>query len=213
MYVGIQKEIVERKLKCLLLGEVDNFDEIKRSVLGIISGQYSDVTRDGHATNWTHPFGTVRQYNLFSNEGYDNTISNVGRTRDKVLQEFIEPFQALNFRINILGDSSGLNQHIETIEIPQGIKVRFHVPIQTNPGATVFLDGDNYHLEEGKLYYFNNGCCHSAKNTGNTRIHLVWDCIVDKSVNNYVFSLFNSAQNVKSLYQSPIDAHAPRDTD
>jgi hypothetical protein len=65
---------------------------------------------------------------------------------------------------------------------------RFHLPIVTNPEAYVLLDGDLFHLQEGRLYFFNNGCIHSAINDGETDcFHLVWDMLLTEATIELMF--------------------------
>lgn len=54
---------------------------------------------------------------------------------------------------------------------------RFHLVIQTNPGATLTSGGETAHLAEGEVWYFNDHVKHSGENKGfSPRIHLVVDC-------------------------------------
>lgn len=205
MHSSLYSGIINRELKVLDLGNVPHFEDIRSSVKEMMKQSPSIVTESGHGTNWTKPYGNVYQWNLFSNGLLSDTKSNIGRCKESVLDAFIEPFNALNFRINLIGTNSGLSQHIETIEIPEGLKVRYHVPIETNERATVFLDGDNYNLKEGRLYYFNNGCCHAADNKGKPRIHLVFDCLYS--------DILEKGKEVKSLFRSDVNILAPKDTD
>ena len=204
----MKQKILSCELKCLEIGEIENFERVKADIKRAMRGRASNVRQYGHPTNWTKPHGKVEQYNLFADSS-DSTITVRGFTTHPHIQALIEKYKPINLRINILGSDSGLSQHRETIKVGNKVKARFHAVIETNPEATVFLDGDNYHLEEGKIYYFNNGCTHSATNAGNTdRVHLVWDVYVHKFIND----LLKSGKELEPLYPSPI-LHSPLDSD
>ena len=53
---------------------------------------------------------------------------------------------------------------------------KIHVPLETNPGALVHVDGKDLHLEVGQAWEINNLARHGAVNRGRTdRIHLVFE--------------------------------------
>ncbi len=53
---------------------------------------------------------------------------------------------------------------------------KIHIPIQTNPGATLTSNGLSHHLEEGFAYEVNNIAPHAAENRGDAdRIHLIFE--------------------------------------
>ncbi|MEP7043426.1 MAG: aspartyl/asparaginyl beta-hydroxylase domain-containing protein [Dokdonella sp.] len=53
---------------------------------------------------------------------------------------------------------------------------KIHIPIQTNPQVSFFVDPDEYHLEVGQAYEVNNLGRHAVKNEGTTaRIHLIFE--------------------------------------
>ncbi|MBZ3904626.1 MULTISPECIES: aspartyl/asparaginyl beta-hydroxylase domain-containing protein [Streptomyces] len=57
--------------------------------------------------------------------------------------------------------------------------VRLHVPIRTNPGAVLRIDGKEHRWRPGSLWYGDFGRPHSVVNTGDrARVHLVVDCAV-----------------------------------
>lgn len=54
--------------------------------------------------------------------------------------------------------------------------VRFHVPLVTNPGAWLTVDGERYHLPAGHVFAFDKHRPHSGGNDGDTpRSHLIID--------------------------------------
>jgi hypothetical protein len=156
----------------------------------------SDVTRPGHVTGWTAPYGRVTQYSLFNASGrtddysrdHDHMAARKRFAADDgypLLRELVESLPALvNFRLNVLGAGSGLSAHEEhaVIRLPEGaaaIRARFHLPVITNARAELMLDGEVHHLEAGALCFVNNGCVHAARNAGDqARAHLVWDMLL-----------------------------------
>ena len=53
---------------------------------------------------------------------------------------------------------------------------KIHIPLFTNSGATFFVDGQSFHLEEGTAYEVNNLTTHGVRNDGKTdRIHLIFE--------------------------------------
>jgi hypothetical protein len=64
---------------------------------------------------------------------------------------------------------------------------RMHVPITTNEGVSLTLDGETVSMSPGELWYLDVERVHSARNAGSTdRVHLVLDLVV----NDFVRSLF-----------------------
>ncbi|MEU3171406.1 aspartyl/asparaginyl beta-hydroxylase domain-containing protein [Streptomyces sp. NPDC007000] len=57
--------------------------------------------------------------------------------------------------------------------------VQLHVPIRTNPGAVLRIDGKEHRWQPGHLWYGDFSRPHSVVNTGSRpRVHLVVDCVV-----------------------------------
>ena len=53
---------------------------------------------------------------------------------------------------------------------------KIHVPLETNPRVTFFVNDRPFHLEEGRAYEVNNIAPHAAENLGTTdRIHLIFE--------------------------------------
>lgn len=167
-----------------LQGEVANLSERERP---------SDIQKDDHITNWTRPRGEVLQFSLFNLSGRtsdfsgDHDLSSFGKQFHfgagyPMLARFIETFPDItNFRLNTIGPTARLAPHEENSIIRTktgsiGACVRYHLPIVTNPGAELTLDGQVFHLEAGIIYLVNHGCVHAVQNGGSERrLHLVWD--------------------------------------
>jgi Aspartyl/Asparaginyl beta-hydroxylase len=188
-------------IRCLRLLEVEPsaFGELREEVLRLCESERpSRVTRPGHVTNWTGPYGDVLQYSLLSRSSRyddysgDHDLSCFGRRfRDERsyprLAELIRLFpHAVNFRVNVLGPGAGLSAHEEhalfrTDDGGLGIRARLHLPVETNPAAELVLDGDVHSLEPRSVYFVNHGCVHWAGNGGDApRVHLVWDVLLTR---------------------------------
>lgn len=184
-------------LKALALGRLDPawFAEIQREAQWIIDGQPSSNVGDKqHTTYWTKPKGEARQFSLYNATGnsqeYLSDFAPPAKTPKKLtfpqlsaIARFAKLFgdDLINLRLNGLGVSSGLSLHEEspitaTRNGPE-YRVRFHLPIFTNPNARMLLDGEQFHFEAGNVYFFHHGCVHAAINDSDQkRYHFVLDC-------------------------------------
>ena len=69
-------------------------------------------------------------------------------------------------RIDRHVDSGGSHPYVHKI----------HVPLETNPGAVLTVDGEDFHLESGHAWEVNNLVPHGAFNGGEAdRIHLIFE--------------------------------------
>jgi hypothetical protein len=61
-------------------------------------------------------------------------------------------------------------------------KIRVHIPIYTNNNSLWVIDGEEYHMKEGKAYLVNTSLPHSVFNNGTTdRIHLYGKVWIDEA--------------------------------
>jgi|SRR5450755_1921455 len=195
-------------VRCLRLFQLepDFFRGLQTDVKRLCAtGHASNVRDPHHITNWTRPTGDVSQYSLLNATGRyddfssDHNLSCFGKHFHEadlypMLACFIAGFpHAVNFRINVLGHDAALSPHeehaiVRTNQGNVGIRPRFHLPIDTNSGAEVVLDGEVYQLEEGTVYFVNHGCIHSARNRGDQpRTHLVWDLLLTREAYDLMF--------------------------
>lgn len=160
----------------------------------------SDATRPDHVTHWTLPFGEVTQFSLLNASGRFDDFSRDHdlscrakrfhrRGEYTALARFVDAFPcAVNFRVNVLGPRSGLSPHEEHVLFRTragtvGARLRFHLPVVTNPLAELTLEGEVHHLGSGEIWFVHNGCVHAARNRGDRpRIHLVWDMLLTREV-------------------------------
>lgn len=74
--------------------------------------------------------------------------------------------------VNVLGPGASIVPHAETHLDCR----RWHLPIQTNPDATVTVANRTKHHPYGVPFALDVHQTHSARNDGDTpRVHLVWD--------------------------------------
>ena len=222
--------------KALELFKVDEtfFADLKKEVIQIVQSESpSQVNKAGHVTRWTRPVGNAFQFSLLNQTGrFDDFSTDQIKSRGNKkfhhkktypkLAEFISKFPGMtNLRINILDTNSRLSQHEEDISLyhdttgKPALRTRFHLPIITNPRALMFLEGDLYHFNAGKIYFFHNGCIHAAENNNSTyaRIHLIWDMLLTDDTFTRMFqqstpvNFLNPVedQKVRPVGQVPID--------
>ena len=183
-------------------GPVSEIEDMKAAAAKIAAQPGSDVKQKAHGTNWTSPYGSNISH---------HDLMEIGTP---VFLNFIKKYNApiRSARLNILGPGSGLKQHKETIVLKEGdtvrLRARFHIPLQTTKAAQVFCNGSWYHLEPGRLYFFNNGAYHAAHNGGKKdRVHLVFDLWV----NTDVAKVLQSGTKVNAIKDEKINLKAPTD--
>ena len=202
------------KLHPCLAVDPEWFGQIQQDIRLLLEAKApSDVSDKSHPTNWTNPYGNVTQHSLWNESGStadtttDHNLKIEGKsfaaTEYLSLKRFFAAFQsrALNFRMNGMMPGSGLSPHEENIvHANDQIRVRFHLPIFTNEQAHGMLDGEQFHMRAGYIYYFNNGCVHAASNYGSAaRYHLVWDMWLDEWVQEHMFNLSSPASPAEGL--------------
>ncbi|GAA1267272.1 hypothetical protein GCM10009677_19580 [Sphaerisporangium rubeum] len=86
-------------------------------------------------------------------------------------------------RLMALGPGASVDEHRD---YPYGLPagwVRLHVPVVTNPGAVLVIDGVEHRWQPGELWYGDFSRPHRVYNTGETRrVHLVIDCFVGSAL-------------------------------
>lgn len=190
-----------RMLPCVAL-DASWFARIRETIDSLVGeNPASDVTNPLHPTYWVRPYGKATQYSLYNSSGRTDDYSTDfnDRVDDKTFRmqrywevgELIRSFEGrlLNFRLNCLAPNSGLSPHEEPIQSGDNLCVRFHLPVLTNPRATLILDEEEFHFQEGIIYFFNKGCVHAADNRGDTpRYHFVFDMWLDDWIFETLFS-------------------------
>jgi hypothetical protein len=92
-----------------------------------------------------------------------------------VVASFECPLQAV--RLLRLGPGAAVGEHRDYRLGYDDGEVRVHVPVHTNPGAEMVLEGRQIDMAEGEAWYLDVNCKHSVANRGEVdRIHLVIDC-------------------------------------
>ncbi len=200
-------------LKCRRLFRVEGefFNRLRQEILALVEAQKpSRVAEKTHITNWTNPYGDALQYSLFNRSGsFNDTSADHDRSLEgkkfhhadtyPTIDEFIKAFpHAYNMRLNGMGPKGGLSPHEEHIVWPSPqqssprtflMRGRFHLPIVTNDKVEMLLDEEIFHFEVGSIFFFNNGCIHSANNGGSEfRYHLVWDMFLTEQTLDLMFN-------------------------
>jgi hypothetical protein len=190
-------------LRCVRVFQLtpDFFLDLRREIRDLRrSRPASQVTHTDHVTNWTEPAGTVSQYSLLNRSGRTDDFSNdhdfscrgkwfFDAVQWPTLGRLIVAWPHLvNMRVNVLGPGARLAAHQEhvpfrTIDGHVGARLRFHLPLETNDGAELNLDGDVHRLQPAVIHLVNHGCVHAAANHGpRERVHLVWDALLTEAV-------------------------------
>lgn len=146
---------------------------------------------------WKVKPDSVHQYSLYNSTGDflysadDHHWSSANRrfhptliAIPKFYRRYFLDSELQNFRLQSLSNEGSLGQHREKIiGIPnreRHYKLRFHLPIITNPEVEFFMNGLTYKMQAGWVHIFNQSCLHGVKNAGEQiRIHLVWDCYLN----------------------------------
>jgi hypothetical protein len=196
------------KIQPCLAVEPGWFAEMQADVRKLLQErEASDVMLKSHPSNWVRPFGQgATQHSLFNKSGItsDYSSDHSGATEGlalavpgcESLKHFFAPFESrlISLRLNGLMPGSGLGAHEEAIVKGKQVRLRFHLPVLTNPGASLLVDDEKFRFREGYVYFFNNGCVHSAVNEGTTdRYHFVWDMWLDEWIYENILNLESPA--------------------
>jgi hypothetical protein len=86
-------------------------------------------------------------------------------------------------RLMALGPGAQIEEHRDgKCGFPWGV-ARLHVPVITNPGAEVVIDGQSRHWDAGRLWFGDFNRPHYVRNTGDQpRVHLVIDVMVTRAL-------------------------------
>lgn len=192
----------------LLISDIEKFRN---------KNQPSAVAAADHITHWVGYQGEVLQFSLLNGSGRTNDFSTDHNfsCKDKwffddlaypTLSKFIADLPHLiNFRIIVLTPGSALPPHEEHIPFRTqqgtiGARLRFHLPINTNPSAEINLDGQVYHTEAGVIHLINHGCVHTAYNHGEqARVHLVWDSLLTKELYLFLFDGYGVPSYLRAI--------------
>lgn len=132
------------------------------------------------------------------------TLARCTYIRD-VLEAFACELEAV--RLLKLRAGSSIREHKDYNLAYEDGEVRFHVPVVTDPDVEFYLDGQRVEMNEGECWYLNFNLPHRVVNRSTTdRIHLVIDCVV----NDWIRSLFETADRFEYSLHSPAPPAAPR---
>lgn len=95
----------------------------------------------------------------------------------QVLADIPAPLRSV--RLMSLGPGATVHEHRDSkCGYPWGV-MRLHIPVITNPGAQVVIDGQAMHWDAGRLWFGDFNRPHYVRNTGDqSRVHLVIDVMV-----------------------------------
>lgn len=199
----------ELKIEKLFSCEPSLFERVREEVMGLVMAG-GQALETGHPTFdyiarwdplWQPKPGTVIQLSLFNSRGDVRFFDEdhhwfAGRRLNptlKAVPEFFATYfkesELQNCRIQALTGGGELGLHRERIVgIPkreQHYKLRFHLPIVTNPGVKFLMDGQTYRMAAGHVYLFNQWCLHGVSNDSDQlRVHLYWDFYLNAYIAN-----------------------------
>lgn len=189
--------------------DVELFDNIREEVMALHNKDEGQTVASDHPTavyvqksdpTWRLKPGTIHQYSLYNSRddvrfnGEDSHWHAIDRrfnSRLKWIPGFVQRYfgrsELQNFRMQSISGGGDLGLHREKIigipNRPQHFKIRFHLPIVTNPGVQFIMDGQRSRMKAGWVYLFNQACMHGVENRGNElRIHLVFDCYLNDHI-------------------------------
>jgi len=208
-------KLVSGEIKIMKLFSCDPslFARVREEVMGLVMAGGAALDA-GHPTfdyiakwdpDWQPKPGTVIQLSLFNTRGDVKFFEEdhhwfPGRSLNPKLRAVPEFFAAYfkqselqNCRIQGLTGGGELGLHRERIVgIPkreQHYKLRFHLPIVTNPGVKFLMDGQQFQMEAGSVYIFNQWCLHGVTNQSDQlRVHLYWDLYLNPFIANEIIA-------------------------
>ena len=178
------------------------FEEVRREVLAVRDDTEGELVGGDHPTykfvsrvdpNWIPKPNAIHQHSLYNSKDDfvyfvdDHHWTSVSRRFNpkltaipKIFRKYFGESEMQNARLQLIAGGGDLGQHREKIiAIPgreHNWKLRFHLPIITNPNVEFLMDGRKYKMATGTVYAFNQSCLHSVTNGGSElRIHLYWD--------------------------------------
>jgi hypothetical protein len=93
------------------------------------------------------------------------------------------PAPVRSVRLMALGVGTSVHEHCDGKYGFACGTLRLHVPVQTNAGCVVVIDGRTHHWEAGRLWFGDFGRRHYVANTGDSvRVHLVIDCLISREL-------------------------------
>ncbi|MFT5779606.1 MAG: hypothetical protein ACI837_002565 [Crocinitomicaceae bacterium] len=125
----------------------------------------------------THPIKM-----LYSDPTIDEYVPTPFLEACDYLKEVIESFKCdlRNCRLMKLTTGSVIKEHRDhDLGFEKGT-IRVHIPVQTNPGVSFYLNSTQVVLNEGTCWYLKLADLHSVTNTGADRIHLILDMKVNE---------------------------------
>jgi len=203
--------LVTTQIKMLPLFECDPvlFERVKDEAIMLARSHSGQSVQGDHPTavyvkkndpSWTVKPESIEQYSLYNSRddllfnGEDSHWHSTKRRFNPQLRfipQFIERYfgasELQNFRMQCIRGGGDLGLHREKIigipNRPRHFKIRFHLPIVTNPGVRFMMDGRAYTMRAGWVYLFNQVCLHNVENKGDLlRIHLVFDFYLNEHI-------------------------------
>ncbi|WP_042420473.1 aspartyl/asparaginyl beta-hydroxylase domain-containing protein [Streptacidiphilus anmyonensis] len=89
-------------------------------------------------------------------------------------------------RLMALGPAAASPTHSDLKYGPRWGLARIHIPVVTNPGALLDIQGNEYCWQPGEIWFGDFSRPHHIRNSGpETRVHMVVDCVVAPELTRY----------------------------
>lgn len=87
------------------------------------------------------------------------------------------------FGFYYLEPGARIHPHRDLTGASMNNRIRFHVPVVTNPGVEFTVSGERIPMKPGELWYLDTSYKHSVANTGDeSRVHIVVECAVNDKI-------------------------------
>jgi aspartyl/asparaginyl beta-hydroxylase (cupin superfamily) len=78
-----------------------------------------------------------------------------------------------------------LHPHRDLTGASMNNRIRFHVPVVTNPGVEFIVNNEKIKMAPGDLWCLDTSYVHSVRNDGNeTRVHIIIECNINDKIKN-----------------------------
>lgn len=87
------------------------------------------------------------------------------------------------FGFYYLEPGAEIHAHRDLTGASMNNRIRFHVPIVTNPNVDFRVSGERVQMKPGELWYLDTSYKHSVANYGEqSRVHIVMECAINETI-------------------------------
>ncbi len=123
-------------------------------------------------------------------------------------KEIVESFDChlRTVRLSLLPPGYRIEEHCDTFSDFKYGQIRLHIPIQTNPGVEMHIDGEKCYMAPGELWYGDYSKPHKVFNNSNEyRVHIILDATINENIMELFPEEFRSCVETEGVlyYQEP----------